>query len=158
MGFFKDVGNAVAKAVSLPVTGVAKVTSNVIREGGEAFGFQAVSQPLSSLLGTPYSAIQKGEGFSAVLPTIQQSVSQLAPLATSIGGAVASGGLTASSALSALKGFTGTPPGELTQPTDSMPAATNTTTNVPVLQGADYTMPVIIGGAALLGFILLRRK
>jgi len=148
-----------AAAVSAPVTAPLKVASNVIREGGEAFGVSQITAPLSTLASAPDSIVRKGEGLKEVLPNIMSSVKQLAPLAAGAAGALSGTGIGLDGGLlSALSGMTGTPPGELNTPTDEMPTATNGVTGAPQLKGANLTVPILIGGGALFLIFMMRKK
>lgn len=155
MGFLKKV----AQAVSAPVTAPLKVASNVIREGGEAFGVTQVTGALSNLAAAPYNAIQKGEGLSGVLPSVQASLQTLAPLASAAGGipGINLGGTLPGSSL--LTGLLGSTPSQLqSTPVPSGGGEAPAQVIYSGGAGSNYTTILLIGGAAIATVLLLRRR
>ena len=152
MGFFKKV----AQAFSAPVTVPLKVTSNVVREVGEAVGAEFVSKPLSTLAAAPYNAIQKGEGISNVLPSVVSSARELAPLASAASGAgLLQGAIPGSSILT---GMLGTAPSQLPANPQAPDQPAPAIQNVPVLQPTqNLLLPILIGGGLILAIALRRR-
>ena len=162
MGFLKSV----AKVISAPVTAPLKVASNVIREGGEAFGVEKFTAPLSTLAAAPYAVTAKGESIQSVLPNVASSVRELAPLASVAAGPLAGAGVGSS----LLTGMSGGSLGDLlngfTQPNQKTSGGGSAAPVVPtpppaILAGqsqTDFTMPLILGGGFLVVLLLVMRK
>lgn len=162
MGFLKSV----AKVVSAPVSVPLKVTSNVVREVGEAFGAEKITAPLSTLAAAPYSVVAKGENIQSVLPNVAQSVRELAPFAAAGAGALSGAGVGSS----LLTGINGGSLGDLvngfTKPDQKTTGGGSAAPVVPtpppaLLSGqvqSDFTMPLILGGGFLVVLLLVMRK
>lgn len=159
MGFFDKLKDTVVSAVSAPVSVPLKVTSNVIRETGEAFGITPISKPLSQLAAAPYAVLQKGESVTDLLPNVISSARQLAPIAGSIVSGGVSGDLPGIGMNLLSQVGAGSPPSELNAPQTELPSNSPTMVSVPVSSpSSSYTLPILIGAAGLTAIIILRRR
>lgn len=152
MGFLKSV----VKVVSAPVTVPLKITSNIIRETGEALGVEKVTAPLSTLAAAPYSALQKGEGVEQVLPGVVNAAKELAPIASSVAAgvpALAGAGV----GQSILTGLQGLAPSQLAKAAAPEPEMIATPSTPMIYEKTDFTMPVLIG-IGVIAFIYLARR